>query len=178
MSTYEGFGKAGDQFPQLHEVAVAATAHSFMASQHEHVVAPRNTQSFDVDKVEVVESNARLLQAISQADFLTYSLLVDENLTCFEPQACGHLVRGVPFHKYYFQRNRNNNAEAENVSIVDPDVKVIGDVRQIASRGNVTLSSAGCDHVLRTFVVVLCLCVSFCAIADSLGPAGRKNVAV
>lgn len=134
MSTYEGFGHTSEQFSQLHQGAVAAAAHSLVATQHEPLIPPRKAQSFNLDKEEVVESNSRLLLAISQADFLTYSLLVDENLTCFEPQACGHLVKGVPFHKYYFQRNQTSIPEEENVSIIDPDVKIIGDVRQFALR--------------------------------------------
>ena len=46
----------------------------------------------DVRDLEIV--NQRLLDAIASGDKLTYSVLVDDGVTAFEPEACGHLVTG------------------------------------------------------------------------------------
>ena len=46
----------------------------------------------DVRDLEIV--NQRLLDAIASGDKLTYSVLVDDAVTAFEPEACGHLVTG------------------------------------------------------------------------------------
>lgn len=81
------------------------------------------------DKMEVLASNDRLLTAIEQSDYLTYSVLVDKELTCFEPEACGHLVKGIDFHKYYFDRKTNDK---KNSTVVDPVVNVYGDVAVMA----------------------------------------------
>ena len=34
--------------------------------------------------------------------FFVYSKFVDPQLTCFEPEACGYLIEGIDFHKFYF----------------------------------------------------------------------------
>ncbi|KAJ8614027.1 hypothetical protein CTAYLR_009613 [Chrysophaeum taylorii] len=89
--------------------------------------------SFDVDIEDVVASNSRLLVAISQGDYLTYKHLVDEKLTCFEPEGCGHLVQGLDFHKYYFDRSkREASSETGNVSVVQPHVRIFGDTALMA----------------------------------------------
>ena len=50
----------------------------------------------------LLAASARLLAAIDAGDWQTYADLCDERLTCFEPEAAGHLVEGLPFHKFYF----------------------------------------------------------------------------
>lgn len=75
----------------------------------------------------------RLLDAISKGDYLTYSCLVSEDLTCFEPEGCGHLVKGIGFHKYYFDLWRNEDSRpATNTTMIEPHTRVIGDVAIVA----------------------------------------------
>ena len=52
---------------------------------------------------EVLELNRRLLAAVASGDWTTYRQLVAEDITCFEPEARGHLVEGLPFHEFYFK---------------------------------------------------------------------------
>jgi calcium/calmodulin-dependent protein kinase (CaM kinase) II len=52
---------------------------------------------------EVLELNRRLLTAVASGDWKTYCQLVAEDITCFEPEARGHLVEGLPFHEFYFK---------------------------------------------------------------------------
>lgn len=51
---------------------------------------------------DVLSANQKLLDAISNRDWDGYVSLCDPELTCFEPEACGNLVEGLEFHKFYF----------------------------------------------------------------------------
>ena len=51
---------------------------------------------------EVLAATRRLLDAVAAADWKTYKELVADDITCFEPEAQGQLVAGLPFHKFYF----------------------------------------------------------------------------
>ena len=79
----------------------------------------------DVRDLEIV--NQRLLDAIASGDKLTYSVLVDDGVTAFEPEACGHLVTGKAFHKYYFDLEEQNGEPASASTIVEPRYRVFGD---------------------------------------------------
>lgn len=39
---------------------------------------------------------------LASGNLVTPQELCDGSLTCFEPEAVGHLVEGLPFHKFYF----------------------------------------------------------------------------
>mmetsp|Transcript_997 Transcript_997/g.2715 ORF Transcript_997/g.2715 Transcript_997/m.2715 type:complete len:198 (-) Transcript_997:13-606(-) len=82
------------------------------------------------DRRDLEICNQRLLGAIAEGDYLTYSCLVDEGVTCFEPEACGHLVAGRDFHKYYFDVARDAAAVpsvASRSTIAEPTFRVMGD---------------------------------------------------
>ena len=78
----------------------------------------------DVRDLEIV--NQRLLDAIASGDKLTYSVLVDDGVTAFEPEACGHLVTGKAFHKFYFELETGEEPASAS-TIVDPRYRVFGD---------------------------------------------------
>lgn len=86
--------------------------------------------SNEAEREEIVELTARLLMAISHGDWETYTQLCDPSLTCFEPEACGHLVDGLDFHKFYFDLPGSD--EAVQSTIVTPHVRVVGDMALIA----------------------------------------------
>ena len=79
----------------------------------------------DVRDLEIV--NQRLLDAIASGDKLTYSVLVDDGVTAFEPEACGHLVTGKAFHKFYFDLAEGTGEPASASTIVEPRYRVFGD---------------------------------------------------
>mmetsp|Transcript_14719 Transcript_14719/g.41446 ORF Transcript_14719/g.41446 Transcript_14719/m.41446 type:complete len:192 (+) Transcript_14719:76-651(+) len=76
-------------------------------------------------KAEILKITEDLLNAIICGDFATYSKLCDESLSCFEPEACGGLVEGLQFHKFYFDQPRSS--PLPNQTIVSPHVKLLGD---------------------------------------------------
>ncbi len=77
-------------------------------------------------EAELLEVSLKLLKAIDAGDWKTYASLCDEDITCFEPEANGHLVAGLPFHKYYFDLPGNGTPKLS--SAASPNIRVIGDV--------------------------------------------------
>ena len=85
---------------------------------------------------ELLELNERLLKAISQADWDAYQELCADDLTCFEPEARGHLVEGLPFHKFYFdleadRKHTQNTMASPHVRLLGPDAAVVSYVRLV-----------------------------------------------
>ena len=80
----------------------------------------------DATQVELIALTQRLLDSIAAQDWATYEQLCDRSITCFEPEARGHLVEGLPFHRFYFERK--SESPARNNTISSPHVRVIGDV--------------------------------------------------
>ncbi len=74
---------------------------------------------------ELLEQNRRLLDAIAAGDWKTYEELCDPQLTCFEPEARGHVVQGLAFHKFYFELGGAN--KSINTTMVEPVVTFCGD---------------------------------------------------
>jgi ketosteroid isomerase-like protein len=77
------------------------------------------------DVQEILALNQRLLEAIAAADWKTYEELCDPELTCFEPEARGHLVQGLAFHRFYFDLGASSSAR--NTTIAAPVVRFCGD---------------------------------------------------
>lgn len=75
---------------------------------------------------EVLELTRRLLVSILEADWETYALLSDPGLTAFEPESLGHLVEGLAFHQFYFDRGAAPGPH--NVTLASPHVRIFGDV--------------------------------------------------
>lgn len=79
---------------------------------------------------EVLELNQRLLDSIAEGDWETYSSLCDPTLTAFEPEARGHLVEGMEFHRFYF--DLGSGGGPRNNTMASPHVRVMGDVAVIS----------------------------------------------
>ena len=78
---------------------------------------------------EILDLTRRLLAAIAAADWPTYTALVSADVTCFEPEARGHLVEGLPFHEYYFRLAAGRPATAApapTTTLAAPHVRWLG----------------------------------------------------
>lgn len=84
----------------------------------------------DSSPESLIALNQKLLNAIFAADWKTYEQLCDPSLTCFEPEARGHLVEGLGFHRYYFDLGASKSAV--NITMVEPHVRVMGDVAVVS----------------------------------------------
>jgi calcium/calmodulin-dependent protein kinase (CaM kinase) II len=74
---------------------------------------------------ELLAVSRKLLTAIDSGDWSTYASLCDESITCFEPEALGHLVTGLPFHKYYFDLPAAKTSKQSTMA--SPQVRIMGD---------------------------------------------------
>jgi ketosteroid isomerase-like protein len=79
---------------------------------------------------ELLRLNHELLDCIARADWKGYEELCDPTLTCFEPEAIGHLVEGMEFHQFYFQLPGANTPC--HTTMASPHVRVMGDVAVIS----------------------------------------------
>jgi ketosteroid isomerase-like protein len=77
---------------------------------------------------EILALNQKLLNAIFSGDWKTYTELCAADITCFEPEAAGNVVEGLPFHKYYFDMPRGENPKPVhiNVTMASPKVRMLG----------------------------------------------------
>ena len=56
--------------------------------------------------------------------------MTDESLTCFEPEANGHLVEGLEFHKFYF--DLSSSGDQVNTTMARPHVRLMGNVAVVS----------------------------------------------
>ncbi len=75
---------------------------------------------------ELLELNQRLLDSIHQQDWTTYTQICTKDLTAYEPEALGHLVKGLEFHKTYFDLEPGSGSSKSTIS--SPDVRLLGSV--------------------------------------------------
>lgn len=89
---------------------------------------------------EILSLTQQLLDSIATADWDTYATLCDPSLSAFEPEARGHLVEGMEFHRFYFELARseqlvNTTIVAPHVRLLDEDVAVISYIRLTQTSG-------------------------------------------
>ena len=86
------------------------------------------------DAQELLRLSHDLLKAIDRQDWAAYAELCDPTLTCFEPEAGGHVVEGVDFHRFYFEKRGGGaaGAFARQSSISSPSVRVMGNAAIVA----------------------------------------------
>lgn len=100
-------------------------------------------------KNELLRLNEKLLESINVGDWETYAEICDPTLTAFEPEARGHLVEGLEFHRYYFGLEKssqpvNNTISSPHVRLLRDDVAIVSYVRLVQSldhRGRTQTSS-------------------------------------
>lgn len=77
-------------------------------------------------ETELLELSHQLLAAVTAGDWQAYHRLVAEDLTCFEPEARGQLVEGLPFHEFYFTLPAGAAKPVTN-TMASPRVKLLSD---------------------------------------------------
>ncbi len=89
---------------------------------------------------EIIDTTQQLLDSIASGDWDTYEALCDPTVSCFEPEARGHLVHGMEFHKFYFDNLSHRMAvqttmAAPHVRFCGRDVAIISYIRLIQRMG-------------------------------------------
>lgn len=98
-------------------------------------MTPRETAAMSSAADEIVVLTRRLLDAVVAGDWETYRELVADDITCFEPEARGQLVAGLPFHEFYFRLagGRPRTPAQVTTTLASPVVRLLGgDVAVIA----------------------------------------------
>ena len=89
---------------------------------------------------ELLDLNQKLLVAIINSDWKSYVALCDPSITCFEPEARGQVVVGMPFHKYYFNLSPSSQTPTKNVTMSQPHVRLMGENAAVLSYVRLTQS--------------------------------------
>lgn len=76
---------------------------------------------------ELLALNQQLLDAIAAGDWNAYRNLVAADITCFEPEASGHLVHGLPFHEFYFRLADGSKPKHVTTTMASPHVRMLSD---------------------------------------------------
>ena len=71
----------------------------------------------------------KLLESIVAGDWKTYTSLVAYDITCFEPEARGQLVEGLPFHEFYFKLGTSATKPVfvPTITLAAPNVRLLGE---------------------------------------------------
>ena len=75
---------------------------------------------------EILDLNKQLLDRIAKGDWESYIELCDPTITAFEPEGRGHLIRGLDFHRFYFDLGVAEGPR--NTTMASPKVRVMGEV--------------------------------------------------
>jgi calcium/calmodulin-dependent protein kinase (CaM kinase) II len=100
---------------------------------------------------ELLSLNQELLESIVRGDWDLYQTLCDPLLTCFEPEARGQLVEGMPFHQFYFSLPSGGGKTPRTVTMTRPHVRLLGPDAAVVSYVRLTQSvdAAGAPQTSR-----------------------------
>ena len=91
---------------------------------------------------ELLDLNQKLLENIVSGDYKAYEAMCDPSITCFEPEARGQVVAGMPFHKFYFEMPAGDNPKkaVKQVTMAQPHVRLMGNDAAVLSYVRLTQS--------------------------------------
>ncbi|MDA7492469.1 DUF4440 domain-containing protein [bacterium] len=78
-------------------------------------------------ETEIIELTGQLVESIVHSDWETYTQLCVEDLTAYEPEANGHLVKGMAFHKHYFDMQNASPYANATTTLSSPSVRMLGE---------------------------------------------------
>tara|TARA_Y100000385_G_C12994657_1_gene594368 strand:- start:432 stop:827 length:396 start_codon:yes stop_codon:yes gene_type:complete len=78
-------------------------------------------------ETEIIELTRQLVESIVHSDWETYTQLCAEDLTAYEPEANGHLVKGMAFHKHYFDMQNASPYANATTTLSSPSVRILGE---------------------------------------------------
>lgn len=85
---------------------------------------------------ELLDLSHKLIASIVAGDWAAYANLCDPTLTCLEPEARGHLIGGLAFHKFYF--DLGGAAQPRTTTLAEPHVRMLGSDAAVVSYIRVT----------------------------------------
>lgn len=88
-----------------------------------------------------------LLHAVQKADIDTYLTRVSDQVTCFEPETRGHLLRGIGLHRFLVEQARP--VETYHIELIDPVIRVAGNMAFAAYTLHLT-ETGGPDETIQS----------------------------
>jgi len=85
---------------------------------------------------EIIDLTKKLLDSIVRKDFKEYEEICAKDLTSFEPEGQGHLIKGLPFHKFYFDLESSSPYNGKQ-HIFSPVVRFIGETGAVIAYNRV-----------------------------------------
>ncbi|XP_072232789.1 calcium/calmodulin-dependent protein kinase type II delta chain-like [Leuresthes tenuis] len=84
-------------------------------------------ENVEAQKQEIIKVTKQLIEAINNGDFEAYAKICDPGLTSFEPEALNQLVKGMNFHRFYFENALSKGKLPIHTILLNPHVHLIGD---------------------------------------------------
>ena len=110
-----------------------------MTTDSKDIVQSSVEESENINHEEVINITQKLLNSIANGDYKTYSELCAEDFTCFEPESSGMLIKGLDFHKYYFDLastlspDETSSQKFHKIHMSNPHVRMLGDKAAVIS---------------------------------------------
>ncbi|CAH8870889.1 unnamed protein product [Trichobilharzia szidati] len=104
-------------------------------------------------KQDIIRATEQLLAAAAAGDFELYLKFLDSQFTYFGPEACGNLLEGADFHKFYFEQIIPKSVvRAIHTSILNPTVHLMGEDAACIAYTRLTqfLDKCGMPHTQQT----------------------------
>ena len=98
---------------------------------------------------EILQVNQAMLNSVASGDWHAYSAVCAENLSCFEAESEGHLVEGLPFHRFYFELPGEPNATPlpVTVTMARPHLRWLSDDAVVLSYTRLTQRLSNGDPI-------------------------------
>ena len=105
--------------------------------------------AFSERDLEILKLNQAMLTSVASGDWQAYSAVCAHDVSCFEAESEGHLVEGLPFHRYYFELPGNSiqPAPAVNVTMARPHLRWLSDDSVVVSYTRLTQKLVNGDPV-------------------------------
>ena len=105
--------------------------------------------AFSERDLEILKLNQAMLTSVASGDWQAYSAACVEDVSCFEAESEGHLVEGLPFHRYYFELpgDSSQSTPAVNVTMARPHLRWLSDDSVVVSYTRLTQKLVNGDPV-------------------------------
>jgi calcium/calmodulin-dependent protein kinase (CaM kinase) II len=97
---------------------------------------------------EILSINQAMLESVASGDWAGYANFCANDLSCFEAETNGHLVEGLPFHRYYFELPAGDApATPVTVTMARPHLRWLSDDAVVLSYTRLTQRLNGGEPV-------------------------------
>ena len=96
--------------------------------------------TFQVRDREILAINQAMLESVASGNWEHYSQVCNPDISSIEAESVGHLVEGLPFHRYYFNLPSDPNTAAipVTVTMARPHLRWLSDEAVVLSYTRLT----------------------------------------